>query len=185
MNKLIILTGDLASGKSTLADSLSLYLHIPAIKKDTLKEKICDAVGFETREENRKISIATVDTMIEIFECGAKVGADYIFDANFRANELYQFKRICSIYNYQAVVISLFGDKELLYSRFKDRLPLRHKAHTSLRLDEDFQKYSDYIDSIRQEDLAFSNINYIDVTNLNEKEVFKKALEILEKERLI
>ena len=38
MQRLIIITGDLAAGKSTLAAALSESLGIPFIIKDTLKE---------------------------------------------------------------------------------------------------------------------------------------------------
>ena len=51
MRNLIIITGDLAAGKSTLANSLSIELQIPCLVKDTLKEIACDAIGYETREE--------------------------------------------------------------------------------------------------------------------------------------
>ena len=42
MSKVIVITGDLASGKSSLADSLSLRLNIPCFKKDVIKEKLVD-----------------------------------------------------------------------------------------------------------------------------------------------
>jgi shikimate kinase len=46
MKNLIVITGDLAAGKSTLAASLSAELKIPFVTKDSLKEIACDAVGF-------------------------------------------------------------------------------------------------------------------------------------------
>ena len=52
MRRLILIFGDLASGKSTFADILSKRTGIPAIKKDRIKEILADTVGFETREEN-------------------------------------------------------------------------------------------------------------------------------------
>ena len=50
MKKVIVLTGDLASGKSSLADSLSLALAIPAFKKDSIKERYCDLYVYTTIE---------------------------------------------------------------------------------------------------------------------------------------
>ena len=41
-NRLIIITGDLASGKSTLADALGKHLNVPVFKKDVIKEQYCD-----------------------------------------------------------------------------------------------------------------------------------------------
>ena len=57
MQRLIIITGDLAAGKSTLASALSEVLGIPYIIKDTLKEIACDIIGYQTRQENRQLSI--------------------------------------------------------------------------------------------------------------------------------
>ena len=41
MRNLIIITGDLASGKSTLANALSYELNIPCLIKDDIKEIAC------------------------------------------------------------------------------------------------------------------------------------------------
>ena len=68
MHKLILITGDLASGKSTLAASLSESLSIPYFTKDSLKEIACDAIGYSSREENRRLSISAVNSMIYVFE---------------------------------------------------------------------------------------------------------------------
>ena len=68
MNKVVLITGDLAAGKSTLADNLSNALNIVCVKKDNVKEVICDSVGFNTREENRRISVAAVNSMILFLE---------------------------------------------------------------------------------------------------------------------
>ena len=46
MQRLIIITGDLATGKSTLASALSDELRIPFITKDRLKEIACDILVF-------------------------------------------------------------------------------------------------------------------------------------------
>ena len=56
MRNIILILGDLASGKSTLADSLSAKLNYICLKKDTFKENISDVIGFNNREENKKIS---------------------------------------------------------------------------------------------------------------------------------
>ena len=93
MKHLILILGDLASGKSTFADILSEKHGIPAIKKDRIKEILADTVGFETREENLGLSRATFEIMLHTLENVARVGGDLILEANFREAEL---KRIAS-----------------------------------------------------------------------------------------
>lgn len=178
MRNLIIITGDLASGKSTLAASLSEELQIPFLTKDSLKEIACDAIDYSSREENRRLSIAAVNSMIYVFEQSAKVGQDMILEANFRSDEVLRIKDICEDYSYSVVVLGLTGDINLLYQRFLDRLPSRHRAHTSLNLDHSLERFASYIYEIRNENMIYP-VNYIDMTNLDEDEVVEEALIII------
>ena len=155
MNNLILITGDLAAGKSTLANSLSMELKIPCLIKDTLKEIACDAIGYETREENRNLSIAAVNSMIYVFNQTAKVNGDIILEANFRKEELEDIEDIVNEYNYNVLLINLTGDVNLLYQRFLDRLSHRHIAHMSLHLDNFLDSFISYIEMLRNQDLIF------------------------------
>ena len=49
MKKLLIITGDLATGKSTFAGLLSKHYETSAFCKDSIKEVLGDAVGFVNR----------------------------------------------------------------------------------------------------------------------------------------
>lgn len=178
MKNLIIISGDLAAGKSTLANSLSAELKIPALTKDSLKEVACDAIGYKNREENRQLSIAAVDAMIYVFMQTAKVDGDIILEANFRNDEIYRIKEIADEYNYNVVLIYLTGDFNLLYQRFLDRLSTRHIAHKSLNLDCSLDSFISYLQQIRNEDLLYP-MNTIDMTYLDEDEVVDEALNII------
>ena len=178
MRNLIIITGDLASGKSTLASSLSENLGIPFITKDTLKEIVCDVIGYSSRDENRNLSITATNDMIYFFKQCALVGNDLIVEANFRSSELNQIKLIAEQYSYQVCLLVLTGDDSLLYQRFLDRLPSRHIAHRSLSLDHSFERFVSYLEMIRNEDLVFEP-NIIDMSELDEDEVTGLALDII------
>ena len=167
MKRLIIITGDLASGKSSLADSLSLKLAIPCFKKDVIKEQYCDMYGFKDREENRKLSIKAVEYMIE----------DLILEANFRGEELKQIQDIALQYGYDVALLVLRGNINELYERFLKRVPTRHKAHMSMHLDESVDKFKDYVLSQRKEELYFLP-HIIDTSGKSEEEVLAKALDI-------
>ncbi len=181
MQKLIIITGDLAAGKSTLAASLSEQLKIPFITKDSLKEIACDVIGYSSREDNRLLSITATNDMIYFFKQCANVGTDIILEANFRQNELMELENLVDQYDYQVVLIVLTGDIPLLYQRFLDRLANRHIAHRSMNLEESLDKFAEYINNLRNEDLVFFP-HYIDMTNLDEDEVTENALEIIHNE---
>ena len=177
MKRLIIITGDLASGKSSLADSLSLKLAIPCFKKDVIKEQYCDMYGFKDREENRKLSIKAVEYMIEAFARFAKNDADLILEANFRGEELKQIQDIALQYGYDVALLVLRGNINELYERFLKRVPTRHKAHMSMHLDESIDKFKDYVLSQRKEELYFLP-HIIDTSGKSEEEVLAKALDI-------
>lgn len=179
MNNLIIITGDLASGKSTLAATLSGELNILHVTKDSLKEIACDAIGYNTREENRRLSIAAMNSMIYLFRHAAFMNLDMILEANFRSDELARIKEICEEFSYNVCVISLTGDVNLLYQRFLDRLTTRHEAHRSLNLDYSKERFEAYLWEIRNQEPVFP-VDTIDMTDLDEEEVVNKALDIIE-----
>lgn len=178
MNKLIVITGDLAAGKSSLADSLSHTLNIPCFKKDTIKEHYCDLYGYKNREENRQLSIKAVNYMIDAFKQFAKQGQDLILEANFREEELLNIKDIAEENNYEVILLVLRGDIEKLYERFLARVPTRHIAHMSMGLNENIEKYRAYVMEQRKENLVFIP-RVIKTTNKSEDEVLKIALEIV------
>ena len=181
MNNLIIISGDLAAGKSTLANALSKELNIPFITKDNLKEIACDVIGYANREENRNLSITATESMIYFFKQVSMVGGDLIIEANFRNNEIERVKEIAEEKGYNVILIVLYGDVNLLYQRFLDRLPDRHIAHKSLHLDRSIDDFTNYIAMIRNEDLIYEP-HYIDMTELDEDDVVDKALEIIHEE---
>ena len=180
-NRLIIITGDLASGKSTLADALGTYLRVPVFKKDVIKEHYCDLYGFITREDNRKLSVMAVDFMINAFLSFASQQQNIILEANFRENELKQLEMLTQQFNYDVFLIVLRGDLQVLYKRFLDRLPSRHIAHRSMNLDYSLERFADYINELRDQDFVFTP-NYLDMSNLDEDEVTEEALQIINDE---
>lgn len=175
MSKLILITGDLATGKSTLADNLSRLLNTPSFKKDEIKEKYCDQFGYQTREENRQLSIMAVNFMIETFQNFARSGHDIILEANFRESEMNTIKDIAEKYQINVTCIVLRGKIEILYERFMKRMANRHPAHKSLGLDRDISYFKAYLEEQRKEQIPFIP-TIIETTNKSEEEVLKIAL---------
>ena len=180
MSRVIVITGDLACGKSLLADSLSMRLNIPCFKKDIIKEQYVDQYGYTTREENKALSVKAVDFMINACKSFTDNNNDIILEANFREEELLKIKEITDSHNSDVTLIVLRGDINILYDRFLKRLPTRHKAHMSLHLDESIEKFKEYIDEQRSEQLVFIP-HIIDSTKYNEEEVLEKSLAFINK----
>ena len=100
MKRLLILTGDVAAGKSTFAEILSKRYQTNVFYKDKIKEVLGDVIGFSNREENLKLSDAAVQLMIRTFEEFAKLEKSLILEANFHKSELQQLQDIAKTYDY-------------------------------------------------------------------------------------
>lgn len=109
MNKLLLIMGDLATGKSTFANLLSQRYDTPLFVKDSIKEILGDTIGFSNREENLKLSQATGKLMSFIFTRFAEQKQDLILESNFRLAELEQLHQIAAEHNYQVLTLVLQG----------------------------------------------------------------------------
>lgn len=150
--KLLLITGDIATGKSTFANILSQRYNTNVFFKDSLKEVLGDAIGFSNREENKKLSNASMELMFFIFSEFVKLGKGLILESNFHRTELERLHKIAQDNAYDVLTIALFGDVEVLHARYLNRMTNenRHSVHLSTTIDEfeDFKRCSDYLKSI-------------------------------------
>ena len=152
MKKLLLITGDIATGKSTFANILSQRYDTNVFFKDSIKEVLGDTIGFSNREENKKLSNASIELMFFMFSEFAKLGKGLILESNFHKAELERLHKIAQVNCYDVLTIALFGDVEVLHVRYLNRMKNenRHPVHLSTTIDkfDDFKKCSDYLTSI-------------------------------------
>ena len=152
MRKLLLITGDIATGKSTFANILSQRYNTNVFFKDSIKEVLGDTIGFSNREENKKLSNASMELMFFIFSEFAKLGKGLILESNFHRAELERLHKIAQSNGYNVLTIALFGDVEILHARYLNRMKNenRNPVHLSTTIDkfDDFKKCSDYLTSI-------------------------------------
>lgn len=142
MRKIIIIGGDLASGKSTYSRFLSAKFNISLINKDTLKEILGDHIITNNRSENKKLSEISFALMKYIIE---STKTDLIIESNFKPYEMVELKK----YENDNKILSLHfvGDNEILHKRFLNRLNEgRHHVHKS----QDFTNIADFIDVLNE-----------------------------------
>lgn len=148
MKKLLLIMGDLATGKSTFSRILSKRYNINAFNKDTIKEILGDTIGFANREENLKLSKATMELMIFLYSEFAKLKKPLILESNFHRAELERLQEIAAANNYEVLILVLRGDVEILHKRYLKRMENenRHPVHLSTTLDvfEDFKGYTEW-----------------------------------------
>ena len=158
----IIVTGFLATLKSTISHQLGQALHIPVLNKDTIKEVLGDTIGFRNREENLKLSDATFHIMKHVAEKELLAGRDMIIEANFKTHELEILKQDVIFKDSHVITLFLYGDVNVLYERYLKRDQNRHPVHQSTGL-LSFEVFKESMKSYRQED-CFGDIITCDTT---------------------
>lgn len=167
MRKLLLITGDLATGKSTFSDTLSKRYDTVVFMKDTIKEVLGDTIGFANREENLKLSKATMELMIFAFSQFAKLNQDLILEANFHKADLERLHEIAAVHNYEVMVLVLRGDVNILHRRYLNRIynENRHPVHLSTTLDV-FEDFRQYLETSRNEEIT-GNVLQIDANDFS------------------
>ncbi len=149
MKKLLLITGDIAAGKTTFSKILSERYGAAVFQKDTIKEILGDYIGFHDREENKVLSNTTIGIMCHIFSQIAIAGNDAILEANFHESELERLHAIANENKYDVLTLVLRGNADVLYNRYIHRMneENRHPVHLSTTLDvkEDFVKTAEWI----------------------------------------
>lgn len=149
MKRLLLITGDIAAGKSTFSQILSERYCVTVFQKDTIKEIMGDYVGFRNREENKRLSNATMEIMCHIFSRIAVTGNDIILEANFHESELQKLHSIAVQNQYHVLTLVLRGNVDVLYDRYIHRMNKehRHPVHltTTLDIKEDFAATAEWI----------------------------------------
>jgi len=153
-NKLLLIMGDLACGKSTFANILSKRYNINFFGKDSIKEVLGDTIGFTNREENLKLSSATMQLMFFLFSEFTKLDKPLILESNFHTNELETLQDTAQKQGYEVLTLVLRGDVEILYQRYLHRAQNenRHPVHLSTTLDV-FESFKTYLERSRKEEI--------------------------------
>ena len=149
MGKLLLIMGDIAAGKSTFANILSKRYDTNIFFKDSIKEVLGDAIGFQNREENKKLSKAAEELLFFIFSEFGKLNKNLILESNFHTAQIERLHKLAHENNYEILTLVLQGDVEILHRRYLNRInnENRHPVHLSKTLDnfDDFKKCADYL----------------------------------------
>ena len=150
MKKLLLIMGDLATGKSTFANMLSKRYNTVLFCKDTIKENLSDTFGYSNREENLKLSRGTAELFYLIISQFGKVEQDLILESNFRIGELEKIQEIAAEYDYQVLTLVLRGDIKILHQRYLNRMNNENRLAVHLCADfNTIEGFGAYLESLR------------------------------------
>ena len=182
MKKLLLITGDLATGKSTFAHILSQRYDTCLIVKDTVKEVLGDVLGASSNEESKRLSIAAVEVMFYTFSAFESVNKDLILEANFHAEELVKIHEMAAKSGYEVLTLVIRANPEILHKRYLNRMKNenRHPVHLSAVF-EAFDDFKAYIERSRAESVPGDTIcvSADDFSYQTDEEILKKIDDFL------
>lgn len=126
-NKLIVITGYLASGKSTFARTLSTRLRVPCFIKDTMKIALCESLGPISKTESSRFSAITFDGMLYAAERLLEVGQPAILEGNFvpaglkKTDESGEIRALAGQCGAETLTFFFRGDTRILHPRYLAR----------------------------------------------------------------
>ena len=143
-NIIIIVTGDLAAGKTTFGKKISSTLRIPFFSKDDIKEILFDSynenIDYETK---RKVGAKSYDVFYYILEEQMKVGLPIIAESNFVKESIPIIQNLLNKYHYTCITIRFEGDLHVLHKRFLKR-EYSNERNVALVANGKFDNFEDF-----------------------------------------
>jgi len=130
-NKIILVGGYCAAGKTTFAQNLSQKFNIPYFSKDVMEESVVDKSGRESAEMLDKGNDITFYCMLHIAEQLLQTGKICILESAFNPNEIEEIKILLEKYNCECLLFILKGDLDVMVDRYieRDKTGERHWIH--------------------------------------------------------
>ena len=182
MNKLILVNGDIATGKSHFALILSERFNLPLFTKDEFKEHLADESPCSTYEESHRLSIEAMDMLVDVFNDFASQNVNLILEANFHEDYLKKISTIAEKHQYQILNLNLVGNPEILYQRYVNRRDHedRHPVHAINKLN-DYPSFKKYCDDRKKEKMIgeIIEINTDSFSYQTDEELLNKIKEFL------
>lgn len=182
---IIIITGELAAGKTSYGRKISRVLEIPFFSKDEIKEKLYDSFSYTNLdyESKRKLGAISYSIFYYIMEEHMKVGSPLIVESNFVKESVLIIKKLLTKYNYRSITVRFEGDLHILHKRFLKReySTERHEGLISNGLFDDFENFEQA--AIKSKEFKINNneiiVDTTDFLKVNFNEIIYNILNSL------
>lgn len=147
MEKIILVAGYLAGGKTTFSTRLAETLGLSVFNKDKMKHVLGGYLPIPSRAESRRLSDATVALMLHTAEILMRTGVPLILESNFKADEAARLEELIGRYGYRALTYVFEGDLHVLHRRFlaRDNSPEREPANRMGGLYDDYAVFAENV----------------------------------------
>ena len=125
---LLVVTGEPATGKTTLARMLADELGLPLLAKDELKERLFDSRGTGDRAWSRRLGAATFELMFALAADLLAADTSFVIEANFAAESTPRLRALPAHRPFQVVCTA---PADVRRTRFRARAAsgARHLDH--------------------------------------------------------
>jgi predicted kinase len=183
-NKIIIIAGYPASGKTTFALKLSEILCIPFFNLDSIKTAIGKAIDVDNWEDSKRLGKSSFFVLIYILENLMKVKEPLIIENSFIKDHEITIKNLLEKYKYESLTYIFKCNLEKLHKRFLEReySMERDNGNKVFGLWDDFQifehdikPFDDFIIGDKIENIVtsdFTNINFSKYINIAKDFIF-------------
>ena len=128
--KLIIVNGPPASGKTNMAEYISRELHIPMFHKDGFKELLSDTMRVVSMQGSRRFDDPSFALLFYISKNLLSNKFSLIIEGNFRpGNDMDEFVKKIKEAGITIVEVFCKAEGELLIERYMKRVAERHAIH--------------------------------------------------------
>ena len=120
-NKLIIISGYPASGKTTFAIRLSKILHLPFFNLDSIKNAIGKVIKANNWEDSKNLGNSSFFVLMYILENLMKFNKRLIIENSFIKEHEMPIKSLLEKYEYESLTYKFECNSKILHRRFIER----------------------------------------------------------------
>lgn len=127
----ILVAGIPASGKSRFAAWLSERRALPLMSKDSIKERLFDTIGFDSRAAKVRLGQAAELILMDFARTQLAAGRPFIVENNFESVNEPAWRELLAHDGCRVVTVRFDGELRAIYSRFvaRESSPERHRGH--------------------------------------------------------
>lgn len=130
-NKIILIGGYCATGKTSFSHMLSQELNIPCFNKDIIDETMCDGFGSDSGIADKGSEDVAFHLMLHIAERFLQTEKVCILENNYVLEEIEKIKILLDKYNCECLLYILKSDLDVMFDRYveRDKSGERHWIH--------------------------------------------------------
>ncbi|HZC06717.1 MAG TPA: AAA family ATPase [Ktedonobacterales bacterium] len=139
---LVIISGKLATGKTTLGRRFAADLSLPFFFKDGVKETLFDALDAADRASSRRLGVASFTLLRYVTEAMLSAGQSLMIEANcLEEYDAPFYQSALSRHGARIAQVWLTAAPETILARFEHRAasPQRHSGHVELAHMDEFR----------------------------------------------